>query len=310
MLTDLTKTSHKNASFNCENCHFKTSNKYDYSKHLLTAKHLKTESLSQNEHNCEKNGEKNVSHICINCNKIYKSRVGLWGHKKKCVIHNKDESTEEAVIQDISSNQIEFIANMFKEVMKSNQEFQQQILELVKDKNVLGSITSNSHNTTNNKFNLNFFLNEQCKDAMNIMDFIKTMKITLEDFENIGTLGYAEGIGNLFISNLKTMEVVKRPIHCSDPKRETMYIKDKDTWENDKEKTLFISAIKNIAHQNFRKSIEWKEENPDYKDSSSKTMDKYNKIINESMGPQTKEEKERDYNKIMRRVAKEVTIDK
>ena len=295
-----TKKTPKN--YNCYDCYFKCCKLNEWNRHISTAKHKNRTELNKKS--------TNLMFTCKYCDKTYEARNSLWYHEKKCSSNNNTiEASEETetnhIIQDMSENQIEFIATMFKEVIKSNQDFQQQMLDLMKDN---GNVTNN--NTTNNKFNLNFFLNEQCKDAMNIMDFIKSMEITIEDFENIGTLGYAEGIGNLFISNLKTMEVVKRPIHCSDPKRETMYIKDKDAWENDKEKTLFISAIKNVAHQNFRKSIEWKEKNPDYKDSSSKTMDKYNKIINEAMGPQTKEEKERDYNKIMRRVAKEVTIDK
>jgi len=211
--------------------------------------------------------------------------------------------------------------NMIFELIKNNQailmenkEFKELLLEQNKqmmefmNTKMVGNITNNTN--SHNKFNLNLFLNEQCKDAMNISDFIKSLEISFEDFENVGTLGYAEGISNILISNLKKTEIEKRPMHCSDLKRETMYIKDKDTWENDKEKTIFISAIKGAAHQNFMKSMDWKKENPDYCDSASKTMDKYNKILYENCGPETKEEKEKEYNKILRRVAKEVTIEK
>jgi len=285
--------SQKNAKFSCDICCFDSNNKYDYSKHLLTAKHSKATQ-------CNDKTQKEASSdklICC-CGKKYADRVGLWRHKKNCIFQKDSENN----ISDTSSN-------LILELIKQNQDFQKQILDLVKENGLCGN-TINSHNTNSNNFNLNFFLNEKCKDAMNISDFIKSLEISFEDFENVGTLGYAEGISKIIINNLKNTEVEKRPMHCSDLKRETMYIKDKDIWENDKEKTLFISAIKGVAHKNFMRSFDWKKENPDYSDSSSKTMDKYTKILYENSGPQTTEEREKEYNKILRRVAREVMINK
>jgi len=283
-------------NFLCHVCDYACSKKNEYAKHLNTAKHKNRTLL---------NGKiPDIFFACKKCNKIYSARNSLWYHEKKCLI------VAESTNFDSSLNN----NTMMFELMKSNNEFKEliveqnkQLLELVKE-NGLGGNTINSNNTNN--FNLNLFLNEKCKDAMNIGDFIKSLEISFEDFENVGTLGYAEGISKILINNLKNTEVEKRPMHCSDLKRETMYIKDKDTWENDKEKTLFISAIKGVAHRNFMKSMDWKKENPDYCDSSSKTMDKYNKILYETSGPISKEEKEKEYNKILRRIAKEVVIKK
>jgi len=289
--------------FFCELCDYKTSNKKDYKKHATTSKHLKNTEGYKKDITIKSEKSLNFADSFCSCGKQYKYYSGLWRHKKKCSEKQCPAAT------DNSSNQIEVMASMFKEVMKSNQDLQQQLFELVKEK---GNTThTNSHNTTNNNnFNLNFFLNEKCKDAMNITDFIKSLEISFEDFENVGLLGYAEGISKILIDNLKNTEVIKRPMHCSDVKRETMYIKDKDIWENDKENTLFISAIKGVAHKNFMKSVDWKKENPDYRDSSSKKMDIYTKILYENSGPETKEEREKEYSKILRKVSKEVAIDK
>jgi len=262
----------------------------------MTPKHARmTNGLQKNTENTEQ------KFVC-ECGNIYKFRQGLHKHKKNCIVLPSKYINHSS---DLSNNVV-------VELLKSNNEFKELLLEQNKQMlDMMNSkmVSSTTNNTTNN-FNLNFFLNEKCKDAMNISDFIKSLEITFEDFENMGTLGYAEGISKILINNLKNTDVEKRPMHCSDLKRETMYIKDKDIWENDKEKTIFISAIKGVAHKNFMKSVDWKKENPDYCDSSSKTMDIYTKILYETSGPISKEEKEKEYNKILRRVAREVTINK
>jgi len=295
MLQMFTENSQKIAKkYMCEKCHYTCCKKSDWTKHLATSKHS----------NVDQHVDQNVAIFFIcDCGKKYGYKQSLSVHRKKCTFQ-KEKITENE-IQDASNNN-----DLILELIKQNQDFQKQLLDMVKEKGFGGNMINSNITNSNNKFNLNLFLNEQCKDAMNISDFIKSLEISFEDFENVGTLGYAEGISKILINNLKNTEVEKRPIHCSDLKRETMYIKDKDTWENDKENTLFISAIKGVAHKNFMKSVDWKKENPDYCDSSSKTMDKYNKILYETSGPISTEEKVKEYNKILRKVAREVIIQK
>ena len=174
-------------------------------------------------------------------------------------------------------------------------------------------LTSNTNNTTNNTnhFNLQFFLNEQCKDALNIMDFINQLQLNTSDLDMVGRVGYSEGISKLFIRGLKELDVFKRPIHCSDLKREVLYVKDKDAWEKDNdEKKKMKNAIKYIAAKNFKQIHKWQEENPESNHYDSKKNDDYNQIILNSMGGATAEEDENNYNKIIRNVAKESVIDK
>ena len=239
---------------------------------------------------------------CKNCEKKYKTRVGLWKHNKICIIDQQQKNKGD----DISVNQIDKLTNLIFDVVKQNQELQKQLLDLAKEGK---NITNN--NNSHNKFNLNFFLNEQCKDALNITDFVASLQLQLSDLENIGEYGYVRGISNLFINGLKQLDIFKRPIHCSDVKRETMYVKDKDAWEkeNDKRDKLKL-AIKYLAHKNVKQIPEWQEENPDYKDSESNTHEQFLKIVNESMGGYNEEEDSKNYNKIIRNVAKEVIIDR
>jgi len=297
MITEIVKNI-KN-EYSCDLCYYVCSKKQHYIQHLATRKH---KMITENKNFVNLN-------LTCKCGKDYKYKSGLSKHKKMC---NFKESVK--ISDDVSGNVILELIKNNQAILMENKEFKELLLEQNKqmmefmNTKMVGNIINNTN--SHNKFNLNLFLNEQCKDAMNISDFIKSLEISFEDFENVGTLGYAEGISNILINNLKKTEIEKRPMHCSDFKRETMYIKDKDMWENDKEKTIFISAIKGAAHQNFMKSMDWKKENPDYCDSASKTMDKYNKILYENCGPETKEEREKEYNKILRRVAREVTIDK
>jgi hypothetical protein len=237
---------------------------------------------------------------CENCNKEYTSRNGLWLHKKKCTIIKK-EPTEE-------SN------NVILELLKQNQEFKELIIEQNKQIFELagkgGNTINNITNNTNN-FNLQFFLNEQCKDALNIMDFINQLQLNTTDLDMVGRLGYSEGISKLFIRGLKELDLFKRPVHCSDLKRETLYVKDKDSWEKDNdEKNKMKTAIKYIAAKNFKQINEWREKNPESDDYDSKKHMDYHQIVIHSMGGSTKEEDEKYYNKIIRNVAKEVIIDK
>jgi len=249
------------------------------------------------------------------CGKNYKYSQGLSKHKKVC--KNKIIST---ITNDLSNNFIleivkqnqefkELIIEQNKQIMdqyKDSQETNHKLLELAKE----GKIITNNV-TNNNKFNLQIFLNEQCKDALNIMDFVNSLKVSLTDLEAVGKLGYTEGISRIFIRGLKELDIFKRPIHCSDLKREAMYVKDKDTWEKENEKKHRLKlAINYIAHQNIVQIPIWIEKNPDAMDYETKKHTEYMRLITESMGGSTDEESEKNYNKIIKNVAKEVLIDK
>lgn len=327
--------------FLCEPCSFKTNLKTDYTKHLLTRKHGNlTKSLtcmfSGSGKNIVSNSDKKINK-CENCNKIYSSRVGLWYHYKKCK-KNIDAEEENETSLIIKPNQDNFnngnveLINDNKELMgiiklqitenqelkkllieqqKQNMEFQSKIIELSKTENSIGNHNNiNSNNTTNN-FNLNLFLNEQCKDAININEFVNSLQLQLQDLEETGRLGYSEGISKIFIKGLKELDVYKRPIHCSDLKRETLYIKDQDKWEkDDKERKVIKHAIKEIANKNIKQISEWVKNNPDCTDYNSKKNDEYMKMISNTMVGIDQEEIDNNYLKIISKVAKEVVIKK
>jgi len=281
----------------CEVCHYNTERKSNYDGHLLTAKHkMATEShicqpISSNIFACEK------------CNKTYKDRTGLWKHKKKCVDEIKDLES------DTKTNEIRELKEIMKYLMKENSEMKNIMLEVVK--NGIGN-TNNSHNTTNshNKaFNLNFFLNETCKDAMNIGEFVDSLKLQLSDLEKVGEAGYIEGISSIIVKNLKKLDVTKRPVHCTDKKRETVYIKDADKWEKDEDKTHMHKLIKRVVSKNVKMFEKFRESHPDCTKYHSKFSDQYNKIIYESMGGKGDDDFEK-HEKIIKNVLKEVIINK
>jgi hypothetical protein len=253
--------------------------------------------------------------FACDCGKEYKHRQGLSRHKKLCKSQESTTTAENLQSLDMSYNIILEIVKQnqeFKELLieqnKENQKLQQQLLEIAKEGKIINNNTTN--NNTNN-FNLQFFLNEQCKDALNIMDFINQLQLNTTDLDMVGRVGYSEGISKLFIRGLKELDVFKRPIHCSDLKREVVYVKDKDAWEKDnEEKNKMKNAIKYIAAKNFKQINEWREKNPESDDYDSQKHMDYHQIVIHSMGGSTKEEDENNYNKIIRNVAKQVTIDK
>jgi hypothetical protein len=226
-----------------------------------------------------------------------------------------NESKEETHVNPATSSE-SHLTNVILDLVKQNQEFKdliveqnKQMMEMVKEGKTINN--NNTNNTTNNnKFNLNIFLNEKCKDAMNIMDFANSLDIKLKELEDVGTLGYATGISNIIVRGLHELDIYKRPIHCSDLKRESMHVKDQNMWILDKEKTLLETAIKRVARKNILKVQDWKEANPEYAEINSKTMDKYGQILIEATGSFEPREKERDMNKIIRNIAREVIIEK
>ena len=295
----------KSPKFLCKCCDIKTDNKKDYEKHLLTAKHKKNQieyKIPQNSPKIPQNIEEN-SFTCDICEKNYKYRAGLWKHKKICVLEHTTHIIK-------SMDETPALLNLITELIKSNKGLQESILEIVKNGVTSQNNSNNTNNSHNKTFNLNFFLNETCKDAMNIMDFVDSIKLQLSDLENVGKVGYVEGISNIITSNLKALDVTKRPIHCADKKREIMYVKDDDKWEKeDDNKKKLRKAIKRVACKNQRLIPKFKEEHPDCLKSASKFSDQYNKIIVESMGGSGDNDLEKE-DKIIRNISKNVTIDK
>ena len=307
MLTELSKISPDDkGNYNCSNCQLKTRNKKDFNKHLLTKKHKKRCELTNLGQMLT---DLSQLHNCANCNKCYKSRVGLWKHQKFC-----GEELENAKDKTYS-NEFKMLAELFKMQVNENKDLKELIveqnkhmIELSKDKSTV--IHNTTHNNTNN-FNLQFFLNEQCKDALNIMDFVHTIKLQLSDLDMVGRLGYTEGISKIFIRGLKELDVFKRPIHCSDLKRETLYVKDKDAWEKENsENAKMKQAINYVVNRNIKQIPQWREENPTAEDTDTKKHMDYIHILHESMGGSSQESDEKKHNKIIRNLAKEVVIDK
>ena len=299
----------------CECCDFTCAKLSNYNTHLLTKKHLiKTGVINIEEKKTEI--ESNRMFICKHCNLTYLYHSGLSRHMKKCPSTTSGNNNYNITcLTEIP--QILEQPNMVIELIKQNQEFK----DLLSDQNKIimklaenqgNNITNNIMNNSNNKtFNLQFFLNETCKDAMNIKDFVDTLQISLEDLEKVGSEGFVEGISSIFINALKKLDIHKRPIHCSDLKRETVYLKDEDIWKKDNDKKEHLKKIVElIAYKNQSKIFEWKAAHPDYKDSDSKTNDWYLQIVIQCSGGKNDAEDERLYDKIVKNITKEVTINK
>lgn len=284
------------SKFTCLTCHFKCSRNAEYIRHLATAKHL---SQSQGYNEDTKKHKKNThEHFsCDNCGKQYKFHSGLWRHNKICL--QTDLQIEEPTDKEL-----------IMLLVKQNAQLIEKNTELVKNgtNNTTNNTTNNnSHNKT---FNLQFFLNETCKDAMNITDFVETIKIQLKDLIKVGEIGYVEGISNIITSNLQALDITQRPIHCTDKKREVLYVKDDNTWEKENdEKTKVRKLIKSVANKNIKILPEFKEKYPDCKESDSKYSEQYNQLIIESMGGPGDNDDEKE-SKIIKNISNLVVIDK
>jgi hypothetical protein len=238
-------------------------------------------------------------YVCNKCQKVYKARSGLWYHEKKCNIDTSLISVSES--NNVTDNQ------MIMTLLKENNEIKNLVLDVCKQMKPTIINNINSHNKT---FNLNVFLNEHCKDAMNIMDFVESLKLQLSDLESVGKLGFVNGISNIIVKNLNAMDIHKRPVHCSDAKREIMYIKDDNKWEKEQEENKKLrKAIKYIAHKNSKMVNEFRAKYPDCIFSDSKKSDQYNKLIIEAMGGSGDNDAEKE-DKIIKNIAKVVVIDK
>jgi len=322
--------------YRCEKCNTETNSKKDFNKHLLTRKHTKLGHPQQI--NVANSNIKIPIIVCSKCNKSYESRSGLWRHQKTCGVIEKKvdnviicdsvniedpEAIKLHILETSSSNENKILTNLILELIKSNTELQKQhseiykqntelqkqLIEVCKNTSIMNINNNNNNNNNNKTFNLLFFLNEQCKDAMNISDFANSFDLQLSDLESVGELGYVEGITKIMVDKLNSMDIYKRPIHCSDAKRKIIYVKDADVWaKEEKDNPKLRQAIKNVSFKNMKLVYNWSNAYPESKDNQTKLNDKYMTLVIESTGgkgPILESE-----NKIMRKIAKEIIIDK
>jgi hypothetical protein len=307
----------KKSTYTCVYCAFTCSKQSNYNKHILTQKHLK----NINDILKLKKRAENAASLQCDCGRSYKHNSGLWRHKKTCDFNNNNnnnnnniiiineedkkeiiEPTTETIILDASANEIKVLTNLVLELVKSNTELQKQMLEVCKN--------SQPNNTTihnNNKtFNLQFFLNEQCKDAMNVSEFVNSVQLNLEDLERVGRQGYVDGISHIILSKLKETDIYKRPFHCSDAKRETLYVKDTNGWEREGADNLkMIKAVKDVGQKNFSILNEYRVLHPDCLQADSEYNDKYVQMMIQAAGSQKD-----NVNKVIKKIAKEIVISK
>ena len=302
METKLTPTN--STYFFCKTCDYRCFKKQHLEQHYNTIKH---KILNGNQMETKHN----ETIIRCGCGKTYKNRSGLWKHTKICNVNANSDETH------VLSNLVKELIINTKELAKQNQESQQQNKELINQnqelqKHVL-EITKTTHtvinNTNNNnqRFNINVFLNEQCKDAINFSDFVKNIQISYEDLENNAQLGFVNGISKIFLDNLKQLDVNERPIHCTDVKRETMYIKDENTWTKQSDDEKLQKAIQTVSYRSMGKLAEWKQENPDYKDCNSEFSQKCLDIQKQTLAGS---DRPVYYPKVIHALARETVVDK
>ena len=295
--------------FVCNHCDFKCSTNCDWVRHTMRLKHaiaVNGDALAT------KTAKTARTHVC-DCGKSYSDRTGLWKHKQKCVGTTSINSFANLVIEVVKSN---------TELQKQNQEFKELLIDqnaklfdtitqAIKHNSITNNNNINQVNSHNKTFNLQLFLNEDCKDAMNISDFVDSIKFQLSDLEHMGRVGYVEGLSNIIIKNMNALDVTKRPLHCTDEKRETLYIKDGGVWTKEDEDNKNVrKLIKKVAFRNSKNIRLFKEKHPDCITSESKYSDTYSKIIIEAMGGGSKCNDYDSENKIIKKLVKMITIDK
>ena len=286
----------------CEKCDYKTCKKSSFDKHIESKKHKNNDLTTNNNENYAKLCSKKYE--CENCEKSFNDRAGLWRHNKKC---NEPQNSNKS--SEISQELILTIIKQNSELQQTIVEQNKTIIEMSKNIQTTNSHNNNNTNSHNKTFNLQFFLNETCKDAMNITDFVDSIKLQLSDLIKVGEIGYVEGLSSIITKNLNALDITQRPVHCTDKKREVLYVKDENKWEKeDENKNKIRKVIKKVMIKNQRLLPEYKEKYPDYNKASSKISDQYNTIIVESMGGRGDNDYEKE-NKIIKNITKVTTID-
>jgi hypothetical protein len=310
--------------FYCESCDYSTSLKFSFDRHILTQKHI----LQINGEKKPKKKEKTF--YCAGCDFITNNKKDFERHsstrkhleleKPQKKGQTEDEPVDDLTLDENFEKTLEPISEpnittVIMELMKRQDFLQNTLVELAKNQSIANSTvntnSNNINNTTNQQFNLQFFLNETCKDAMNIDDFVKTLKVGIEDFETTGKLGYVEGITRIIMNGLRQVDTTKRPIHCTDIKRETVYIKNQDAWEKEnQEKEKLKNAVNQVARMNLSQLPKWQQENPSSEILDTTEHDKYMKYSMAALGGLGEKEEDRYIDKIMKNVMKEVAVDK
>jgi hypothetical protein len=298
------------AQFYCEKCDYKCSREWLFKRHKLTRKHQNADKmLTLTDQKGVKGADHVSKNICI-CEKEYEHKQSLFKHKKKCILWKQfiEKKKEGSSVSD----------DLVMELIKQNKELQQmlceqnnKIYELAKEGKYITNNNNMTNNNTTNNFNLNVFLNDQCKDAISLLDFVDSLQVNVNHLEYTAQVGYVEGMSHIFIDGLKDIDVHYRPIHCSDFRREIFYIKNGDKWEKEDDyRTGITKAIKLINNKSLKQIIEWQKMYPDYNDPDSKQNDRYMKMLCNVMSGSTEEEQKNNMNKIIKNVAKEVVINK
>ena len=305
-------------NFVCNFCDYICSKKYNFDRHLLSTRHLKStvsNTLATKNEEIEQEN-KLLPYCCDICNKRYSDRTGLWRHKNKKECKKNESIIEEkneviSLYKNTLSDKDDLIISLLKQNAELIKGQQDMIIKISENGiNSMNHSNNTTHTNSHNKaFNLQFFLNETCKEAMNIGEFVDSIKMELCDLENVGEKGYIEGISNIIVKNLKALDITQRPVHCTDKKREVVYIKDDDKWEKDEEKTKMHKLIKKIVAKNHKMIPKFKDEHPDCLTYHSKYSDQYHKIVYESMGGKGDNDFEKN-EKIIKNILKEVVVNK
>jgi hypothetical protein len=287
--------------YECKTCDYNSHRLNDYEKHIKTTKHINLQLADKSHINSQS------PLLVCNCGKDFKHRQSLWKHRQKCPTHLKTMPNNELIMFLLKENKEfkEMIIEQSSKMLEQND----KLLEFASKPTTINNNNNSNTNCHNKQFNLQVFLNEKCKNAMSMSDFVSSLEIMTEDLEDMGKLGYVQGISNIFMKGLKDLDETERPIHCTDKKRETLYIKNGNVWDKDDNREKMKIVIKEMAHKNFKYIPIWTDANPSYNDGTTKKNDQYMRIVNQVMTCISPDD-DSGFNKIIKNVASRVCIDK